>query len=350
MQIEKTGNSDGISKTVDLLTFRDWWHLLARYTSVIESKDTVRTALKIMAHRGFRHLPVVSSSSLYGIVSAGDLVDLFTSEEFPARTSVEGSIGFEMETKLQGDRLISSLENHVSTIANKHPITVSPNATILDAIRVVGEKNIGSLLIVEVLKNRDSGETAKHEQTLPINDGKLIGIVTLRDIVSILAAYGPFGVRVEDCMTSDVSTANEKDPIYSAMKLMAKKGVRRLPVITSAKSAETGAAVLGMITNKMVLRYLESIISYETLDVKQAIKQPVRTVMASTMPLIDPREDCGNAAYLMREMGTGGFAVVDSRGLVGVITERDLISRVYKKEGLSFFSELFEKGNIRMQV
>jgi CBS domain-containing protein len=52
----------------------------------------------------------------------------------------------------------------------------------------------------------------------------------------------------------------------------------------------------------------------------------------------------------MRELGTGGFAVVDNRGLLGVITERDLVKRMYDRKGLSFFSELFLKNRSLLQV
>ena len=323
-------NLDSLCK-VETLTFRDWWHLLTRYTSVVESNDTIRTALRIMAHRGFRHLPVVSDGIVSGIVSAGDLIDTFaTCEE-------------------RGINLMSSLDTRMSAIANGNPITIRPSHTILDAIRVIGQKNIGSLLIVE------DDETSTKEESNPSiqekkSDGKLVGIVTLRDIVSILAAYSPFGVRIEDCMTDPVATADEGDSILSAMTSMRDEKVRRLPVVRSPKNGVVGISVRGMVTNKMILRYLESMISYDMLDVSHAVKQPVKTVMQSPMPLIDPKEDCGNAAYLMRELGTGGFAVVDSRGLVGVITERDLIRRIYEKNGDSFFSELFEKGNARMQA
>lgn len=96
-----------------------------------------------------------------------------------------------------------------------------------------------------------------------------------------------------------------------------------------------------MVTNIMILRYLESIIAYNMRDLNAAMARPVKAIMISPMPLIDPKEDCGNALYLMRELGTGGFAVVDSRGLLGVITERDLVKRVHDRKGLSFFSELF---------
>ena len=324
----------GSLRQVETLTFRDWWHLLSRYTSVIESSDAIRTALRIMAHRGFRHLPVVSEGKLVGIVSAGDLIDILAS--YGERGTILGS----------------SLNVRVSTLTNDNPVTVSPDHTILDAIRVVAQKNIGSLLIVEgedALDTREnlnlSANSMMHEKKLY---GKLLGIVTLRDIVSVLAAYSPFGVRIEDCMTPSVSTINEKDSILSAIGLMSKERVRRLPVVTPRNNGEGDISVHGMITNKMILRYMESILSYGMLDIGNAINQPVKTVMQSPMPLIDPKEDCGNAAYLMRELGTGGFAVVDSRGLVGVITERDLIRRIYEREGASFFSELFEKGNARM--
>jgi len=325
-------------RQVETLTFKDWWHLLTRYTSVVESKDTIRTALRIMAHRGFRHLPVVNDGDLGGVVSAGDLIDTFVAGEE------------------RGNNLMSLLNTRVSAIANDNPVTIKPSHTILDAIRIIGQKNIGSLLIVEgedfhgtddEIAIKVSPNPTIQEKKL---DGKLVGIVTLRDIVSVLAAYSPFGVRIEDCMTDRVATADQRDSILSAMTLMSKEKVRRLPVVRSPKNGASGISVQGMVTNKMILRYLESILSYEMLDVSHAIKQPVKTVMQSSMPLIDPKEDCGNAAYLMRELGTGGFAVVDSRGLVGVITERDLIRRIYEKEGFSFFSELFEKGNARMQA
>ena len=328
------------------MTFRDWWHLLARYTSVVESKDSVRTALRIMAHRGFRHLPVVSDGKLFGVAAAGDLIDLFSSEKSFDLASKDPLTLPPSEIKQWGDWLNSSLENQVSTISNPHPVTITPDYTILDAIKVMGEKNIGSLLILDDWKL--IGPSEKAQTANP--QGKLVGIVTLRDIVSILAAYAPFRIRVEECMTSRVSTVKEKDSIYSAMKLMSQERVRRLPVVTSVRNEKTGQSILGMITNKMILRYLESVISYNMLDVGSAIMQPVKTVMQSHMPLIDPKEDCGNAAYLMREIGTGGFAVVDSRGLIGVITERDLITRLFKKKGPLFFSNLFEKGTARMQA
>ena len=331
-------------RKVESLTFRSWWHLLARYTSVVETRDSIRTVLKIMAHRGFRHLPVVSDGKLIGIVSAGDLIDLFTRNDSELSSTSHAAF-----VESQGERLLHTLRNPVSTISNPNPVTISPDETILEAIETLSTKNVGSLLIVEGLRRMDSKASRTETTALHGSNGKLLGIVTLRDVVSVLAAYAPFGIKVEDFMTREVATVSETDSVYSAMSLMSRKGVRRLPVLTTARDPASGRSIIGMVTNKMILRYLESVISYEMLDVGSALKQAVKTVMMASMPLIDPREDCGNAAYLMRDIGTGGFAVVDSDGLVGVITERDLVRRTYKKEGVSFFSKLFETGDARVQ-
>lgn len=306
---------------IENLTFKNWWHLLARHTSAVGPNETIGTALKIMVHRGFRHLPIVRrdanefGSEILGMISAGDVIDLIGS----------------------GD-LLPSLGEPVSNMMNDNPVVVSSEDTILDAIRTISEKNIGALLIEE-----DNCDEIRH-QSLP-NQHRLQGIVTLRDIVSIMAAYAPFGLLIKDYMTRGASTICENDSIWTAVDIMAEKKVRRLPVVSARKKDH----VAGMLTNKMILRYLESVIAYNIQDVNAALTMPVTSAPIASMPLIDPMEDCGNALYLMRELGTGGFAVLDSRGLLGVITERDLVRRIYIDKGLSFFSELFlqdRKGTI----
>ncbi len=297
---------------LESLTFKNWWHLLARHTSAVDPNESIGTALKIMVHRGFRHLPIVERGSsgtgkeILGIVSASDLIDFIESGAMP-----------------------SWLEDSVTTIMRDNPVTVSSEDTILDAIRTISEKNIGALLIREADEER--------ERMGPLSGiGKLQGIVTLRDIVSVMAAYVPMGLLVEDYMTRDVATVGALDPISSAVNIMTEWKVRRLPVVSGKNHR-----IEGMVTNKGILRYLESIVAYNVRDISAALAMPVMSAMITRMPQIDPKEDCGNVLYFMRELGTGGFAVVDSQGLLGVITERDLVKRIYDKKGISFFSELF---------
>jgi CBS domain-containing protein len=278
-----------------------------------------------MVHRGFRHLPVVRRDTgregpgeILGIISASDLIDFF-----------------------EHGHLVSGLDDPVSKIMSDNPVAIRPSQTILDAIREISQKNIGAVLIEE--EEREKGFQLGNHSRLTAQSPRLRGIVTLRDIVSVMAAYVPIGLRVEDFMTRDVVTIQEDDPISSAINLMSLRRIRRLPVVLNDR-------VEGMVTNIMILRYLESIVAYNMLDVNAAVALPVKTIMTSPMPLIDPKEDCGNALYLMRELGAGGFAVVDSRGLLGVITERDLVKRIHDRKGLSFFSELFLQDRRMIQA
>jgi CBS domain-containing protein len=321
-----------ISTFQEKMSVKNCWHLFVRHTSVVEPSESIHTALKIMAHRGFRHLPVVNrerSKEVLGIISAQDLIDLI---------SVSGGEPFEIRGTPEEaeNKLLSRLQKGVSTIMNDKPVTISSTDTILDAIRLMSEKNIGALPIVQeerVEERRDLAKTKATARGTPV----LAGIITLRDIISMMAAFAPFGLDCDEVMTSHPATVVEEDTIYTAVNTMRQNRVRRLPVVSSRDRGR----VRGMVTNKIIIRYFESGIAYNYLKVgiNTAYRQAVGTVMMST-PLIDPKEDCGTVAYLMRELGTGGFPVMDSRGLVGIITERDLVKRVYEKEGLSFFSDL----------
>jgi CBS domain-containing protein len=310
-----------MSISAEAVKLKNSWYLFVRQTSVIEPEDTIRTALKIMAHKGFRHLPVVKrdrDKELLGMISAQDLIEL-----------IAQSYNLPGEGSDNGNHLLSRLDESASTIMNDNPVTITRDETIFDAIEIMSKKNIGALPIQE--------GTHETRQASKESTPSLIGIITLRDVISILGAFAPFGVRVEDYMTQDVFSIHEADTIYSAASLMSKRKVRRLPVISSKGWSHFG----GMITNKMIIRLVESCASYRNLGfgMEAAARQFVRA-SAIQMPLIDPREDCGTAAYMMRELGTGGFAVADSRGLLGVITERDLIKRICDREGISFFSDL----------
>jgi len=66
-----------------------------------------------------------------------------------------------------------------------------------------------------------------------IEDGKIIGIITDRDITCRAIASGrdPATTTAEAIMTSDVSCCFEDDLLVKAAEIMAEKGVRRLPVL-----------------------------------------------------------------------------------------------------------------------
>lgn len=95
--------------------------------------------------------------------------------------------------------------------------TISPAASVLDALKQMAEKNVGALLVVE-------------------ND-KLVGIVSERDYARkvILLGKSSQDTLVKQVMTEGPICVQPDNTVEECMALMTDKHVRHLPVIESAK-------------------------------------------------------------------------------------------------------------------
>ena len=65
-----------------------------------------------------------------------------------------------------------------------------------------------------------------------VEDGKLVGIVTDRDIVVRAIAGGkPVSTPIEEAMTTEIFYVRPDDFVFEAIQLMGDKQVRRVPVV-----------------------------------------------------------------------------------------------------------------------
>lgn len=103
----------------------------------------------------------------------------------------------------------------VATILDKKKhsfIAVPPTACVLDAIKIMAEKNVGSVLVM---------------------DGDIyLGIMTERDYARkvILKEKHSSETPVNEIMSTDIPHVKPQDSIAYCMKLMADSNVRYLPV------------------------------------------------------------------------------------------------------------------------
>ena len=75
-----------------------------------------------------------------------------------------------------------------------------------------------------------------------VDDGKLVGIVTDRDIVIRAVAEGrDAATHVGDVMTTELFTVTPDDFVFEAIRLMGDKQIRRVPVI------DNNGALVGII-------------------------------------------------------------------------------------------------------
>lgn len=101
-------------------------------------------------------------------------------------------------------------------IMQKRIVTLSPEATVREAAKKMKDYRVGYLLVT-------NGESLK-------------GCVTDRDLVLWLAGgKNPDEVRVESIMQSNVVTAEPETDVYEASKIMARKKIRRLPIVEDGK-------------------------------------------------------------------------------------------------------------------
>ncbi len=100
-------------------------------------------------------------------------------------------------------------------IKNKGNIsTTSPEATVLDALRTLSERNVGVVPVVDA-------------------SGKLTGIFGERDYARRVVLLGRTekDTRIKDVMTKNVVTVNADVHIEECMKIVVSKGFRHLPVL-----------------------------------------------------------------------------------------------------------------------
>jgi CBS domain-containing protein len=88
-----------------------------------------------------------------------------------------------------------------------------PNTTVAEAAKVMAKEDIGPVPVVE--------------------EGRLTGIVTDRDIVVRVVAEGrdPNSTTVGEIASSDLVTVSPDDDIDVALQQLARKQVRRIPVV-----------------------------------------------------------------------------------------------------------------------
>ena len=91
-------------------------------------------------------------------------------------------------------------------------LSVSSSTSVLDAVKVMDKKNVGALLVID--------------------EGKLVGIISERDIIRRLVAKVKSSREtiVKDIMTSDLYGVTPDISTEKALMLMTEKRVRHLPV------------------------------------------------------------------------------------------------------------------------
>jgi len=132
--------------------------------------------------------------------------------------------------------LFMALENReedamkVSDVMTREPETLPPTATCGEAATLMKQEDCGSIPIVD--------------------DGRLIGIVTDRDIVlrAVAAGKDPKTTPVLAVMSADPVTVSPDSETEDASRLMAERQIRRIPVVRDGRLE--GLIVIGQLARR----------------------------------------------------------------------------------------------------
>lgn len=104
----------------------------------------------------------------------------------------------------------------------KAPVTAQCDMGLRAAAGLMDSANVGALLVMD--------------------GGRLVGIVTDRDIVVKAVASGyPSDARIDSVMSMDIVAVDAEADVHEAYRLLGSHGVRRLPVLD-------GDTIVGMLT------------------------------------------------------------------------------------------------------
>jgi CBS domain-containing protein len=94
---------------------------------------------------------------------------------------------------------------------------IAPGESVLDAIKLMAEKKIGALLVME--------------------NERLVGIISERDYARkvILRGKSSSETPVSEIMTAEVFSIEPLETVEDCMKLMTDKRIRHLPVLENGK-------------------------------------------------------------------------------------------------------------------
>jgi CBS domain-containing protein len=109
-------------------------------------------------------------------------------------------------------------------------VTAGPEQTTAEAIRLMLDARVGSVLVVDGLEP--------------------VGIFTERDVLKLAGTGAAFEtVLLRDVMTANLVTVTSEDNILAAAQLMGERNLRHLPVVE-------GGNLIGIVSIKDVLGFL----------------------------------------------------------------------------------------------
>ena len=206
----------------------------------------------------------------------------------------------------------------LETTIDRNPLIIPPETSLQEAIALMSQARGSSCVLADQdLSEKTSGlNRGRSSCALVMQDGKLLGILTERDIVKLTASAIAFAdFSVAEVMTHPVE--NNFPDIFAVLFLFRRYRIRHLPLVDSNDQ------LIGVISPGTVR---DAMRPANLLKLRR-----VADVMSRKVVTANPYNSIKEIAQLMAENRVSCVIIVsedaerDIRNPIGIITERDII-------------------------
>lgn len=200
----------------------------------------------------------------------------------------------------------------IEEIMTREVVTIAPESTLYEAAKIMGEKHIGSLIVL------------KYDTP--------VGMITERDLLSEVSASGidlekdwVLGTtsikeeKVERFMSYPLTTVCLTARIKEAAQMMIEKKIRRLAVFECGK-------LVGIVTASDLIRSLPEV--PETMHAWFEVDY----FMTKQVVTADEETPVDSVAKIMGEKRIGSVIITSQGEPIGIFTERDLLTKFLAKD------------------
>ena len=261
-------------------------NLMSEDLITVDKDQNLTDALKLLRKHNVSRLPVTNNKELVGIISERDIANKLGSSKYE---------------NMPASRL------HVSSVMIKDVITVPQSMQLGEVAKIMLEKGIGSVPVMD--------------------DDKMVGIVSKADFVTLAVGIAFDKISVKDVMCKNVVSVSPTERIVHARRQMLEAHIGRLPVIDDDE-------LVGMITSKDLMRaFIEFRKSVPEKYQKSQIKDLlVEDIMSSNPVFVSKEMSITEVSNIIMETGFNGLPVVEDDAVVGIITQTDILRLIEKLE------------------
>jgi len=264
---------------------------------------TLLDVLVGMAEKRVRHCVLVTGTGTpLGMVSARDLADFLGGRRY--RSVVLERFGGDVYRALNETKAVE---------LSYQPPWISESSTIEEVLAKFMEFKVGVLLVLG-------------------SDGRVKGLISERHVANLFADYEMY-VKVKEIMSTPLIALDPHETVAKALEVMSSRRIRRLPLVSRG-------SLSGIVTIKDLLGFLGSETSLAKMrrgEQEQIYDTPLQSIAKSPVITVSANEDVGRALGIMKKHGIGCVVVEDSGLPVGILTERDIVTKLPEVRDVELF-------------